>query len=94
MRDIKMKQSDYLPKVRDLSVRLPKEATRLAALEAKEKVRRVSDGMCAKEERESPTGYASGKIESAQERLAGRTALIAFAAGRKMAEKIISEDSG
>ena len=87
MRDIKMKQSACLPKVKELPARMPKEAARLAALEAKEESRRMSDGMYAKEEGESPTGYASGKIESAQERMAGRTALIAFAVGRKMAEK-------
>ncbi len=67
MKEIKMKESCRMPKVRNPAGKMPKEQAKMTALEAKEKSHRIADNVRAGEEQESPTEYASAKVETAEE---------------------------
>ena len=82
-----MKESSRIPKVRNPAGKMPKELAKITALEAKEKSHRIADGVRAREGQESPTEYASAKVETAEEWAAGKTASASSAIARGMAKK-------
>lgn len=87
MKEIKMKESSRIPKVRNPAVKIPKELAKMTALEAKEKSHRIADNVRAGEVQESPTEYASAKVETAEEWAAGKAASVSSAITRGMAKK-------
>ena len=62
MRDIKTKEHDRSPKIKDPAHRMPKELVRTAVLEMKEKSARTAGAADANDSQASPIEYASGKI--------------------------------
>lgn len=87
MRDIKTKEHDRSPKIKDPAHRMPKELVRTAVLEMKEKSARTAGAADANDSQASPIEYASGKITSAEEWTAGKTGNAAAFAGKKLAKK-------
>ena len=87
MKEIKMKESSRIPKVRNPAGKMPKELAKMTALEAKEKSHRIADNVRAGEVQESPTEYASAKVETAEEWAAGKAASVSSAITRGMAKK-------
>lgn len=83
-----MKEQNGKPKVRDFSLRMPKELVREAAVSAKEKSRQASHTAENEQDtsRESPAAYAGRKVASA-EKTAAANAGAAITAGRKKLEK-------
>ena len=74
MKDIKTKEQDRHPKVRNPVSRLPKELVRSSVLSAKEKSAMLSDHVGKDTRQESPAEYASNKLESAEYRVCSETA--------------------
>lgn len=87
MKEIKMKESSRIPKVRNLAGKMPKELAKMTALEAKEKSHRIADNVRAGEGQESPTEYASAKAETAEEWAAGKAVSVSSAIARGMVKK-------
>lgn len=87
MKDIKTKEHSSKPKTRNPASRMPKELVRTAALEMKEKSRRISDGKDSSVSGLSPSEYASGKLESAETWTASKAGEAARAAGHKAVKK-------
>lgn len=87
MKEIKMKESNRIPKVRNPAGKMPKELAKITALEAKEKSHRIADTVRAGEGQESPTEYASAKVETAEEWAAGKAASASSAIARGTAKK-------
>lgn len=87
MKDIKVKEYDGQPKVRNPASRMPKELVRATVLEMKEKSHQVShmkdNGMSDL----SATEYASEKLESAEEWVGSKTWETASTTGRKAVRK-------
>ena len=83
-----MKEQNGKPKVRDFSLRMPKELVREAAASAKEKSREASHTAENEQDMsgESPAAYAGRKVASA-EKTAAANAGAAITAGRKKLEK-------
>lgn len=82
-----MKESNRIPKVRNPAGKMPKELAKITALEAKEKSHRIADTVRAGEGQESPTEYASAKVETAEEWAAGKAASASSAIARGTAKK-------
>lgn len=74
MKDIKTKEQDRNPKVRNPVSRLPKELVRSSVLNAKEKSAMLSDHVGRDTGQESPTEYAGNRLESAEYRVGSETA--------------------
>lgn len=87
MRDIKTKEHDRSPKIKDPAHRMPKELVRTAVLEMKEKSARTAGAADANDSQASPIEYASGKITCAEEWTAGKTGNAVVFAGKKLAKK-------
>ena len=87
MKEIKRKESSRIPKVRNLAGKMPKELAKMTALEAKEKSHRIADNVRAGEGQESPTEYASAKVETVEEWAAGKAASVSSAIARGMVKK-------
>ncbi|RHR25803.1 CHAP domain-containing protein [Clostridium sp. AF19-22AC] len=87
MRDIKMKEHNRSPKLKNPAARMPKEFVRSAALEMKEKQPRVSQAVEASAGQESPVQYGSEKLTSAEGWAAYKSGSAVSAAGRKAAKK-------
>lgn len=87
MQDIKTKDHDRKPKVKNPASRMPKELIRTAAFETKAKSSRAANGAASKDSQESPTEYAENKVTSAEEWAAGKTVDTAALAGRRLAKK-------
>lgn len=82
-----MKEGSRIPKVRNPAGKMPKELAKNTALEAKEKSHRIADDMRSGGTQESPTEYASAKVETTEEWAAGKTASSSSAIARGMAKK-------
>lgn len=87
MRDIKMKEHNRSPKIKNPAARMPKEFVRSAALEMKEKQHRVSQAAETSAGQETPVQYGSEKLTSAEEWAAHKSGGAVSAAGRKAAKK-------
>lgn len=87
MRDIKTKDHDRKPKIKNPASRMPKELIRTAAFETKEKSSRAASAAASKESQASPTEYAENKVTWAEEWAAGKTVDTASLAGRRLAKK-------
>lgn len=87
MRDIKTKDHDRKPKIKNPASRMPKELIRTAVLETKAKSSRAANAAASKDSQESPTEYAENKVTSAEEWAAGKTVDTASLAGRRLAKK-------
>ena len=87
MKEIKMKESNRTPKVRNPAGKMPKELAKMTALEAKEKSHRIADNVRAGEGQKSPTEYASAKVETVEEWAAGKAASVSSAIARGMVKK-------
>lgn len=87
MRDIKMKEHNRSPKIKNPAARMPKEFVRSAALEMKEKQHRVTQAAEASAGQESPVQYGSEKLSSTEEWAAYKSSGAVSAAGRKAAKK-------
>lgn len=87
MKEIKMKESCRMPKVRNPAGKMPKEQAKMTALEAKEKSHRIADNVRAGEEQESPTEYASAKVETAEEWAAGKAMSLSSSIARDTVKK-------
>lgn len=86
MKDIKSKELDKTPRVRNLASRMPKEIMRSAVLQAKEKSHRMLDTSSGTGQ-ESPTEYAGQKITDAEEWAGSKAGSAALAGGRRLAKK-------
>ena len=87
MRNIKTKDHDRKPKIKNPASRMPKELIRTAVLETKAKSSRAANAAASKDSQESPTEYAENKVTSAEEWAAGKTVDTASLAGRRLAKK-------
>lgn len=87
MRDIKIKKHGRQPKIKNAASRMPKELVRTAVLKAREKSNRAVNTKASKESEASPTEYASEKIRSTEEQMAGKTGAAAIQAGRTLSKK-------
>lgn len=87
MRDIKMKEHNRSPKIKNPAARMPKEFVRSAALELKEKQHRVSQAAETSAGQETPVQYGSEKLTSVEEWAAYKSGSAVSAAGWKAAKK-------
>lgn len=87
MKDIKTKEQDRHPKVRNPVSRLPKELVCSSVLSAKEKSAMLSDHVGKDTRQESPAEYASNKLESAEYRVGSETASAVVQGGKQLAVK-------
>lgn len=87
MKDIKTKESGQLPKIKNPSVRLPKESAKVTALKAKENSHRIAENAPDTSNQESPTEYACRQAESAEEWIAGNAVFTVSSAGKRVAGK-------
>ena len=87
MKDIKTKEQDRNPKVRNPVSRLPKELVRSSVLNAKEKSAMLSDHVGRDTGQESPTEYAGNRLESAEYRVGSETASAVVQGGKQLAVK-------
>lgn len=87
MKDIKVKEHDGKPKVRNPASRMPKELVRTIVLEMKEKPHQGSHMKNSGISDQSAMKYASEKLESAEEWAGSKTWETASAAGQKAARK-------
>lgn len=86
MKDIKTKEVDSSPRIRNPASRLPKELLRSAAIQAKEKSHQMADTANSTGQ-ESETEYATEKATSAGEWAGSKGSSAAFMGGRKLAVK-------
>ena len=90
MREIKVRQRDRTPRVRNSSARLPKELMKTSLIKSKEKSREISRISESDNTGSSPTEYAGNKIEAAEERIVMETGPVGkrmYTAGKKAAQK-------
>lgn len=87
MKDIKIKESNPSPKIKNPSVSLPKEFVKAAAFQVRENSHRISEHASDKSGQESPTEYAGRKAESAEEWTAEYAVSTASSVGRRAAGK-------
>lgn len=87
VKHIKIKESSQAPKIKSPSVRMPKELAKASVFKMKEHSSRISEDASDKSSQESPVEYASGRVESAEERIAGNTASAVSSAGKRMIGK-------
>lgn len=87
LKDIKTKEQDRNPKVRNPVSRLPKELVRSSVLNAKEKSAMLSDHVGRDTGQESPTEYAGNRLESAEYRVGSETASAVVQGGKQLAVK-------
>ena len=66
MKDIRTKECNRAPKLRNPVSRMPKELMRDALLKTKEKFHDISETYGSGRGQESPEGYADRKVESAE----------------------------
>lgn len=91
MKDIKTKPKEK-PKVLSAAQRAPKELMKTALLQSKEKARASAKEAASGEPAESPQGYASDKVQQAEEWAAekgGRAAHTTYTQGKKLAQKTV-----
>ena len=74
MKDIKTKEVTTKPKTKNPASRIPKELMRTAILESKEKSQAIANARDNDMGEQSPSEYASGKVASAEEWAARKTA--------------------
>lgn len=84
MKDIKTKELDKTPRIRNPASRLPKELIRSAALQAKEKSCQMPDTSTSADQ-EAPIDYAIGKTTEAGEWAGSKGSSAALTGGRKLA---------
>lgn len=87
MKDIKTKEHGGKPKVKNPASRMPKELIRSTVLQAKEKSHQIADARESGMSEQSANGYATDKLESAEEWTGAKAGEVARAAGRKVAQK-------
>lgn len=87
MKDIKTKECNRTPKLRNPVSRMPKELMRDVVLKAKEKSHDISEAYGSSYSRESPEGYAGRKVESAEGRAIDVSVRAVSTAGRIMVKK-------
>lgn len=87
MKDIRTKECNRDPKLRNPVSRMPKELVRDAVLKAKEKPHDISEAYGSGQSRESSVEYADRKVESAGGRAADASVRAVSTAGRVMMKK-------
>ena len=87
MKDIKTKECNRAPKLRNPVSRMPKELMRDAVLKTKEKSHDISETHGSGCGQESPEGYADRKVESAERRVFDTSVRAVSTAGRIMVKK-------
>lgn len=88
MKDIKTKELDRSPKIRNPVSRMPKEFVRTAALKAKEKPRQISEASGTDTiQQESPTEFGSEKVTDTEAWAGRRASSTVFIGGQKLAKK-------
>ena len=86
MKDIKTKEVTTKPKTKNPASRIPKELTRTAILESKEKSQTIANARDNDMEEQSPSEYASGKVASAEEWAARKSGRTVTSAGKTAAQ--------
>lgn len=87
MKDVRTKECNRAPKLRNPVSRMPKELMRDALLKSKEKPHGISEAYSSGHSRESPTEYADRKVESAEERGIDVSVRVISEAGRIMVKE-------
>lgn len=87
MKDIKTKEHDRTPKMRNPASRLPKELAKVTLLQAKEKSHQVSSMTESGMHEQSPTEYGSEKITSAEEWTGSKAGAAVHAGAKKLTVK-------
>lgn len=88
MKDIKTKELDRSPKIRNPVSRMPKEFVRTAALKAKEKPRQITEAPGTDTiQQESPTEFGSEKVTDAEAWAGRRASSTVLIGGQKLAKK-------
>ncbi|MEY8491684.1 hypothetical protein AALC16_01575 [Lachnospiraceae bacterium 29-91] len=87
MKEIKTKECNRTPKLKNPVSRMPKELMRDTLLKGRENHQDISKVSDSGGSQESPVEYADRKTESAEERMAGASVKAVSTAGRVMAQK-------
>ena len=87
MKEIKTKECNKAPKLKNPASRMPKELIRDALLKVRENHQEISKAYDSNGGRESPVEYADRKTEAAEGRVADASVRAVSTAGRMMAKK-------